>query len=94
LSTFRTTNFCIGMLFGITLVIYIKNPFVMFQIAGAVGFVITIAGCYLSDEMETNKYALQAIALEDSIYAEKQSKKNTLLSKSMVEKKKGFCETF
>ena len=49
------------MIFGLAIVINIKDPFVMFQIAGTVGFVITIAGCYLSDEMETNEYAKLAL---------------------------------
>ena len=61
LSSFRTTWFCIGMIFGLAIVINIKDPFVMFQIAGTVGFVITIAGYYLSDEMETNEYAKMAL---------------------------------
>ena len=58
------------MMIGITITILEENPFVRFQYAGTFGFLITIAGYYLSDEMETNKYAMQAIALEDSIYAE------------------------
>jgi hypothetical protein len=34
------------------------------------GLIITVAGCYLSDENETNEYAQQAIELEQAVYLE------------------------
>jgi len=34
------------------------------------GLIITVPGCYLSDENETNKYAQQAIELEEAVYME------------------------
>lgn len=46
----------------------------------------------LSDDVETNEYAQMAIELENAIYLDKEQKKNSLLSQSMVAKKKSFCQ--
>ena len=90
-SSYQTSWFAAGAIFGSAMIITFNNPFVAFQIGGTVGLIITIGGCLLSDEMETNKYAQMAIDLEQAIFLDQESTKNHQLSKSMVSKKKNCC---
>jgi uncharacterized membrane protein YjjP (DUF1212 family) len=64
MSSYRSTFLAIGMMCGSAVVILFKNPFKAFQIGGTMGLIITVAGFFLSNENETNKYAQQAIELE------------------------------
>jgi hypothetical protein len=46
---------------------FLDDPFFAYGIGGSFGVAITIAGCLLSDEFETNEYAMAAIALEHAV---------------------------
>ena len=46
-----------GAMTGTIIIILFNNPFIAFQIGGSVGFIITVAGFYINDEVETNEQA-------------------------------------
>ena len=50
--------FALGALVGSIVMSFLDDPFIAFAIGGTAGVVITIAGCLLSNEFETNKYAV------------------------------------
>lgn len=59
--------FAMGALFGAVVMSGLDDPFLAFAIGGCAGILITIAGCLLSDEFETNEYAMAAIELEQAV---------------------------
>lgn len=50
--------FALGALSGALVMSILDDPFVAFAIGGFAGILITISGCLLSDEFETNEYAM------------------------------------
>ena len=67
-ASYNMTWFVFGALFGGSILIINKDPYIAFQIGGTVAVLLTIGGFLLSDDVENNKYAMMAIELENAVF--------------------------